>query len=153
MRYGILIGLGIITVLFACNQQPNDKQNQNYNSSTKLVVSYPSIKAHLEEGDSTLFDCYDGDRMEMTLCAAQEFRYYDDLLELEFAELMGQLEEGEYKTAIKDSQAKWHQLRKANSEIIRINHSEGSMLTLMYHYQMLADTRNRLRFIQDLLGT
>jgi len=67
---------------------------------------------------------------------------YNDLIYFKYLENL--------RDAIVSSQKSWIELRNRNSEIMGLKYKGGSMEAMARNIQIIADTKNRIKFIDEI---
>lgn len=119
--------------------------------------------------DTSYSHCFDGTQYEMTICAFNEFRYYDSILKTNFSELINTydaqlkiqanysdsidyLYTKELKESVITSQHSWEILKENNSTVQAVLYKGGTMEHMMINIQMIIDTKARINYISNLLN-
>ncbi|MES2811270.1 MAG: lysozyme inhibitor LprI family protein [Bacteroidota bacterium] len=158
MQKIILIVLSMI--FFSC-------QNQE---KIKTVIKYVKVKEKTEQTSNQIdtikskFDCYDGSQLEMNMCSANELTYYDSILNVKYKIIIQKLDKQiieevnlqensseNLKKIIIESQKIWIKSKESNRNVIQFQYNGGSMLPFAKNSQTIIDTKERIKFLEELL--
>jgi len=152
MRILIII---LLSSLLSCN-----------NKEVKDITVKPDCNK--KDIDTNRFNCYDGNQYEMNMCAYNEYKYNDSLLNIKYNKLINKLNSdieknliskdsieykffNDYKKKLIKSQRNWIKYRDTNAEIKGKLYDGGTMESLIFNNQLTLDTKNRVLFLNGLI--
>jgi len=149
----------IIAILFLSLLSCNNKE-------VKDIIIKP--ECNKKDIDTNRFNCYDGNQYQMNICAYNEYKYNDSLLNNKYNTLINKLNcdiekyliskdsieynfFNNYKKKLIKSQRNWIKYRDANAEIKAKLYEGGTMRSLIFNNQLTLDTKNRVLFLNGLI--
>ncbi len=157
----VIFTASMVLFFYSCNK----KQENEQRLSESLIKRFQNQQTIASDSSWKDFTCYDGTFREQNLCADAEYKYFDSIVQQMFDSLITIIDQrlleeetlrkeidfvntDTLKTKIILAQKQWETLRDANAAIEKLRYETGTVVGMMMNFQMIADTKQRIRFLQ-----